>query len=61
QENFFAYMMEHYDIDGLVQYGGEDIPGAVEVVNPAWRTLDRSVADHRRRLRMLRAELGAMG
>lgn len=60
QENFFAYMMEHYDIDGLVQYGGEDIPGAVEVVNPAWRTLDRSVADHRRRLRMLRAELGAM-
>ena len=21
QENFFAYMMQHYDIDGLVEYG----------------------------------------
>ncbi|MFH1184009.1 MAG: hypothetical protein V1755_03080 [Chloroflexota bacterium] len=60
QENYFAYLMEHYDIDGLVQYGGEDIPGTVEVVNPAWRTLDQAVADNRRRLRKLRAELGAM-
>jgi len=59
QENFFAYMMEHYDIDGLVQYGGEDIPGTVEVANPVWRDLDRAVADKRRRLRALRAEIGA--
>ena len=34
QENFFAYMMEHYDIDGLVEYGVEAIPGAILTVNP---------------------------
>jgi hypothetical protein len=42
-----------------VQYGWEDLPGTVEVVNPAWRDLDRAVADKRRRLRALRAEIGA--
>jgi hypothetical protein len=59
QENFFAYMMQHYDIDGLVQYGGEELPGTVEVVNPAWRTLDKAVKDTARRIRTLHADLGA--
>ena len=59
QENFFKYMMQHYDIDGLVQYGSEEIPGTVRVVNPAWRTLDKAVTDHRRRIRNLHAKLGA--
>jgi hypothetical protein len=58
QENFFKYMMQHYDIDGLVQYGDEEIPGTVEVVNPAWRALDKAVADNRRRIRKLHAKLG---
>jgi hypothetical protein len=26
QENFFGCMMQPYDLDGLVQYGGEEIP-----------------------------------
>ena len=34
QENFFAYMMEHYDIDGLVEYGAEAVPGMILVRNP---------------------------
>ena len=59
QENFFGYMMEHYDLDGLVQYGSEELPGTLEVVNPAWRVLDKSVQDGRRRLRKLHAELSA--
>ena len=59
QENFFAYMMQHYDIDGLVQYGSEEIPGTTQVVNPAWRAADKAVNDTRRRLRKLQAELGA--
>lgn len=59
QENFFAYMMQHYDIDGLVQYGDEELPGTLQVVNPAWRTLDKAVKDHIRRIRRLHAELGA--
>ena len=61
QENYFAYMMEHYDIDGLVQYGAEPLPGTVQVVNPVWRTLDRTVKDRRRTLQKLQAKLGALG
>jgi hypothetical protein len=59
QENFFAYMMQHYDIDGLVQYGSEEIPGTTQVVNPAWRAADKAVNDTRRRIRKLQVELGA--
>jgi transposase-like protein len=59
QENFFGYMMQHYDIDGLVQYGGEELPGTLKVVNPAWRTLEKTVKDNSRRIRKLYAELGA--
>ena len=59
QENFFAYMMQHYDIDGLVQYGSEEIPGTARVVNPAWRAADKAVDETRRRIRKLHAELGA--
>lgn len=59
QENYFAYMMKHYDIDGLVQYGAEPIPGTTEVINPAWRTLDKAVKSTRRTLQKLQAKLGA--
>ncbi len=59
QENFFAYMMQHYDIDGLVQYGAEPIPGTEKVINPAWRSLDKAVRVCRQRLRKLQAKLGA--
>ncbi|MBN2889624.1 MAG: hypothetical protein JXO49_09795, partial [Deltaproteobacteria bacterium] len=59
QENFFAYMMQHYDIDGLLQYGAEDIPGIQQVVNPAWRQLDKAVSRARHQLRRLQATLGA--
>jgi len=59
QENFFGYMMKHFDIDGLVQYGGEALPGTLEVVNPVWRALDKSMKDSLRRIRKLQAELGA--
>jgi transposase-like protein len=59
QENFFGYMMEHYDIDGLVQYGSEEIPGTTQVVNPTWRALDKAVREILGRIRKLHAELGA--
>jgi len=59
QENFFGYMMQHYDIDGLVQYGGVDLPGTLEVVNPVWRICEKNVKDTRRKINKLHAELGA--
>lgn len=60
QENFFAYMMQHYDIDGLVEYGAESLPDTIKVVNPAWRTLDKAVAAARRKLHQHQAKLGAL-
>src|SRR6266849_3824152 len=43
QENYFKYMPEHFGLDALVQYGTEEIPASVTVLNPAWRELDREV------------------
>ena len=43
QENFFAYMMQHYDLDGLIEYGAQSLPGTQLIVNPAWRELDKAV------------------
>jgi len=59
QENFFKYMMQHFDIDGLIQYGAEAITGTEEVVNPIWRKLDKEVLAARHLLRKLQAKLGA--
>lgn len=39
QENFFAYMMKHFAIDLVTEYGTEDFPGPQQVVNPEWRRL----------------------
>ena len=57
QENFFAYMMQHYDIDGLVEYGTEQLPGTLEVVNAQWRDCDKAVRKARQAERKLQADL----
>ncbi|MCP4139441.1 MAG: hypothetical protein GY755_03975 [Chloroflexi bacterium] len=41
QENFFRYMMQHFDIDRIVEYGDMQFPDTEEVVNPAWRELNK--------------------
>jgi prepilin-type processing-associated H-X9-DG protein len=40
QENYFRYMRQSYNLDGLIDYGTEAVPDATMVVNPAHRTLD---------------------
>ena len=59
QENFFAYMMQHYDIDGLIQYGVQPISGTEEVINPQWRLANKTVSAARQAVRKLQAKLGA--
>lgn len=59
QENFFAYMMQHYDIDGLIEYGVEELPGTLEVINPAWRECDRAVAKARRQVQKAQVRVAA--
>jgi hypothetical protein len=57
QENFFAYMMQHYDIDGLIEYGTEEVPGAAMVVNAQGRDCDKAVRKARLIERKLQVDL----
>ncbi len=60
QENFFRYMRQSYNLDGLIDYGTDCVPETTMVVNPAHRTLDGQV---RKKLGVLSrkiAEFGAM-
>ena len=41
QENFFRYMMRHYAIDLIVEYGTDGFPDIAKAVNPARRKLER--------------------
>jgi hypothetical protein len=41
QENFFGYMMRHFAIDLLAEYGVDDLPTDEKVINPTWRDLTK--------------------
>jgi hypothetical protein len=43
QENFFRYMRQSFNLDGLVDYRNESVPETIMVVNPAHRALDGEV------------------
>lgn len=56
QENFFKYMHQHYGLDALVQYGTEEIPATVTVLNPAWRELNSQVRKQHAELKRYRQQ-----
>jgi len=58
QENFFRYMREHYGLDRLADYGTEEIPETLRVVNPDYRQLDGQV---RRKAAVLGRKLAEFG
>ena len=59
QENVFKYMGEHHGLDQLISYGAEPADPASMVPNPFRKHLDRRIAERRRELTTLRADLGA--
>jgi hypothetical protein len=61
QENFFHYMMQHFAIDLLNEYGTEEIPETKRpVVNPRWRELDRQKRSVNSQLTHRRARFAAL-
>ncbi len=60
QENFFKYMMEHFAIDLLIEYGTESFPATEKVVNPIWRELIRARNSLLNKLRYRRASFAEM-
>jgi len=57
QENFFAYMMQHYDIDGLIEYGAQELPGTTLIVNPKSRDLEKIIKRQRLTVQQHQARL----
>jgi transposase-like protein len=60
QENFLKYMREHYALDRLVSYQVEKMDETTQVVNPAWRKLDRAVRSLSAKVHPRLARFGAM-
>jgi len=60
QENFFNYMMQHFEIDVLLEYGGTQFPDTEKVVNPSWRQLNKSCNSLQNKLRYRRARFTEM-
>jgi transposase len=61
QENFLRYMMEHFAIDLLNEYGTEEIPETKRpVVNPRWRELDRQKRSVKSKLTHRQARFAAL-
>jgi transposase len=61
QENFFHYMMQHFAIDLLNEYGTEEIPETKRpVVNPRWRELDRQKRSVKSKLTQRQARFAAL-
>ena len=61
QENFFRYMMQHFEIDALSEYGTDVIPETNQpVVNPQRRQLDRDCRSVKSKLTRLQACFAAL-
>jgi transposase len=60
QENFFNYMMQHFDIDVIMEYGTTEFPGTEEVINPVWRELNRLRNSLQNKLRYRQARFTEM-
>jgi hypothetical protein len=60
QENFFGYMMQHFAIDLLNEYGTEPFHGTEKVVNPAWRELEKQRNSITNKLRHRRAKFAEL-
>jgi hypothetical protein len=43
QENFFRYMRQSFNLDGLVDYRSDNVPETIMVLSPAHRALDGEV------------------
>jgi hypothetical protein len=61
QENFFAYMRQHYGLDKLISYGTEQVPDTTPIVNPEYRRLDGEIRKKTAKLSRLAAQFGCLG
>lgn len=58
QENLFKYMTAHHGLDQLVSYGADPADRETLIANPQRKRLDREIAEKRKQLAALKADLG---
>jgi len=60
QENFFKYAMKNFGLDMIISYFQTDISDTAELVNPAWRVLDKQIRSKNAKLTHLEAKYGSL-
>jgi len=60
QENFFRYARINFGLDRLADYRTEEITDPIQVVNPAYRTLDSQVRSANGKLGRMLAQFGEL-
>ena len=59
QENYLKYMQEEFALDGLAEYGAEEVPEHLDRPNPEWAKVTRQLKKAKTEVERLNAELGA--
>jgi len=60
QENFFKYMLENFDLDGLVSYSKRQVNETKILINPQYRQLDSEVRSLNGKLARQKAKFGSL-
>lgn len=60
QENFFNYMMKHFAIDLLSDYGKEPVPDTEKVISPKWRALEKKINSLNGKIKSRTARFGSL-
>lgn len=58
QENFFRYMMNHYQIDALIDHSPQPVPETASVINPQYRTMESRIKTMAATLARTKAQFG---
>lgn len=58
QENFFKYAAAEFALDGLVEYGAQEVCEAADRPNPQWKKVDKRLQKAKGEVANLQAELG---
>jgi len=58
QENFFKYMIYHYNIDRLIEYGTVPVSGQERIIDPTWRKLDSKIRSLNSKINANNAKFG---
>jgi len=60
QENFFKYMIQHYSLDMLHDYGSEAMTAELSVANPQRQAVVKQIQQLSSQIKALREELGTL-